>query len=394
MSTNHLSGMNAALVWTIAFFLLPQPDSGQAIAGAQANQPNQTAARKVVLQRGDQRRSGAFDYPAIRQKPNLKWHAKRQAVYFGTPLLANGVLYSGGSDGALYAFDAQTGDVRWSAKRFDAIENAVAIANDLVIGAGQNKQVVALNRNTGREVWAFEASAFVFNAPLVVDEQVFVATHEKLHALELKTGRQSWEVKLGDRPAIVGSPAFAHQTVFVTAGPKLFAFDAASGDERWRVELDQTFYPAALDDRMVFAGNADGHLHAYDQATGEERWKFKSGFGTREDIWSAPAISGDRVYIGSRDQSVYAIDAESGEKVWSFKTAGDAVGDPVISDGLIYVSDSNHVLPAGMRRLHALDAATGKEIWRFEIQSTLLITPALGPGTIFTTITGAVIALE
>jgi outer membrane protein assembly factor BamB len=60
----------------------------------------------------------------------------------------------------------------------------------------------------------------------------------------------------------------------------------------------------------------------------------------------------------------------------------------------VYVSDSNHLLPPGPRRLHALDAATGQPLWTYEVDSTLLTTPALGPGAIYVTITGAVIALE
>ena len=70
------------------------------------------------------------------------------------------------------------------------------------------------------------------------------------------------------------------------------------------------------------------------------------------------------------------------------------MGDPVVSDGIVYVSDSNHLLPAGTRRLHALDAATGEEVWTFEIASTVLTTPALDKGSIFVTIADEVIALH
>jgi len=99
------------------------------------------------------------------------------------------------------------------------------------------------------------------------------------------------------------------------------------------------------------------------------------------------------VYVGSRDQTIYALDAQTGEKRWGFKTTGESVGDPVVSAGVVYFSDSNHALPMGPRRLYAVGAATGRELWHYETRSTLLTTPTLGNGVIYETITGQVMAL-
>ena len=65
-------------------------------------------------------------------------------TFFGTPLVTDGILYSGGSDGSLHAFDAQTGDVLWSTGGFELIENATAVAGELIVAGGQNKSVKAL----------------------------------------------------------------------------------------------------------------------------------------------------------------------------------------------------------------------------------------------------------
>jgi outer membrane protein assembly factor BamB len=182
--------------------------------------------------------------------------------------------------------------------------------------------------------------------------------------------------------------------VYVAVGPDLVALDSVTGDERWRAQSPTQYWGLAVAHGLVYLGNADGYLYAYDQGTGQERWRFKSAYPAGDEIWSAPAVAGDRLYVGSRDQSVYALEARTGQKLWAFTTAGDAVGDPVVSDGLVYVSDSNHLLPPGARRLHALDAETGREVWVFEVESTLLTTPALADGVLFVTIAGEVIALE
>jgi len=351
--------------------------------------------RPVLHVRADAERSGAFHFPPMRVTPHETWRAQPGPEILGSPLLSSdGVLYTGGSDGSIYAFDARTGTKLWSGGDFEVIESALALAGDVIIGGGQNKRVRALNRRDGSLVWSFDATAFVFTPPLIVGDVVYIATYDQLHALDLRTGTQRWAVDTGDQPAFVGAPAFAQGAIYVSVGPRLLAFDSATGKERWRVQAPTQFWSLAVGQKSVYVGNSDGYFHAYDLATGQEHWRFKSAFPAPDEIWSAPAVAGDAVYVGSRDQFVYAIDARAGSKVWAFKTAGDSAGDPVFSNGMIYVSDSNHLLPPGLRRLHSLDAETGAEAWRYEVQSTLLTNPAPERGALYVTITGQVIALE
>jgi len=352
------------------------------------------SGQKLVHARADQARTGSYNFPAIRQQPKLKWHVRPGPMLLGTPLVSDEVLYCGGSDGSLYALNTRTGKTIWSTGGFELIENATAIADDIIIGGGQNKAVRALNLRDRKERWSFAASAFVFTPPLIADGRVYIATYEKLHALDLKTGKQVWKADLGTQPAFVSSPALADGTIFLTVGSQLCAFDSASGKEEWRIKSKTQFWGLALVHHLVYVGNSDGYFRAYDQKTHAQRWKFKSQFATAEDIWSPPAIAGDKVYAGSRDQLLYALNAQTGEKIWEFKTTGDSIGECVLSDGVVYFSDSNHLLPLGPRRLYALDAASGREIWHYETNSTLLTTPALEQGKIFVTIENEVLALE
>ena len=130
-------------------------------------------------------------------------------------------------------------------------------------------------------------------------------------------------------------------------------------------------------------------MYAFDESTGTEKWCF-GGAGL---FWSAPAATDDAVYAGS-DQTVFALDAHSGELLWSFEEKGSSASDPLISGGVVYVSDSSHEFPRGPRHLYALDAATGEELWVFETISTFLPAPALGEDMIYVTSTGEVFALK
>lgn len=369
-----------------------------ALLGALLVAPSPPSPRAIVTEprihhRADPERSGSYHFPPIRKLPHVKWTKDQGTLFMGTPLATKGKLYSGGSDGTLYVFETQDGSSIWVAPGFEAMESAVAIAGDLVIAGGQNGSVRALDRRRGKSVWFFDAGAMVSTPPLIVGDVVYVATYKALHALDLYSGQPKWEADLGAAMAFVGAPAFHGGAIFVSVGSTLYSFDAVSGKERWRVSSPTQFWSLALGGPLVYVGNADGNLIALNQSDGKERWRFRSTYPTKEEIWSAPAVAAGVVYAGSRDQTMYALDAQTGEKRWGFKTTGESVGDPVVSGGMVYFSDSNHALPMGPRRLYAVGAATGRELWHFETRSTLLTTPALGDGVIFETITGQVMAL-
>jgi outer membrane protein assembly factor BamB len=104
-------------------------------------------------------------------------------------------------------------------------------------------------------------------------------------------------------------------------------------------------------------------------------------------------VTADVVYAGNND-SVYALNSQTGELLWTYKTGGRAVSEPLLTEGVLYVSDSAHEFPRGVRHLYALDAVTGEALWVFETVSTFLPAPALGDGVIYGTSTGEVLALE
>ncbi|HET9939768.1 MAG TPA: PQQ-binding-like beta-propeller repeat protein [Candidatus Eisenbacteria bacterium] len=365
---------------------------GAALVAA-SPQPTAITSGPRIHHRGDTERSGSYHGAPIRSRPRVLWTVDKGDLFLGTPLVDQGAIYSGASDGTLCAFDARTGKSLWTASGFDMIENATAIAGDVIVGGGMNGQVRALNRKTGEPIWSYSAGVFVTTPPLIVGDAVYVATHQGLHALDVGTGQRRWMTPLGTQPNFVGNPAAHKGVIVVSVGRELLAIDAATGAERWRVRSSSQFWSPALGEDRVFVGSSDGNLIAYDLATGAERWRFRSAYPTADDIWSAPAISKGVVYAGSRDAALYAVDATTGRKVWSFPTTGESVGDPVVSNEILYFSDSNHALPPGVRRLYALDASSGAEVWKYEVNSTLLTTPAVDQRTLYATITGQVMAL-
>ena len=150
----------------------------------------------------------------------------------------------------------------------------------------------------------------------------------------------------------------------------------------------------SVDKGVAYVGNSDGTFRAYTLADGSERWRFRSAWPGSDEIWSAPALAAGLVYAGSRDGNLYALEASTGARRWAFPTGGDAVGDPVIANDALYLSDSNHALPPGLRRLYALEPATGRELWRWETTGTVLGNPSPDKKVLYVTLAGKIVALS
>ena len=345
----------------------------------------------IVNYRANPQRTGVYDFPAIRELPEVQWQTTVSSTWLMPPLIADGILYTGGGgDGLLYALDLQTGEKLWATGGFDQMEATGAISGDIIIAGGYSNLVQALDRRNGEVLWSFNAKHFVQASPLIVDDVVYVATDHNCFALDLPTGQLIWETTTGEESAFMGPPAYENGVIYTTAGKRLLALDSGSGIEIWHTELDTLFLALAVADGLVYLGNMDRFLRAFDQNTGQEVWKFEAG----GEFWSAPAIAEDILYAGNVDKYIYALDSLTGKILWSFETGGDAVSEPILADGVVYVSDSSHLFPSATRHLHALEAITGDLLWTFETVSTFLPAPALEDDAIYITTGGEVLALR
>ena len=226
-------------------------------------------------------------------------------------------------------------------------------------------------------------------APLIMGDQVYIATDYEVYTLGLQSGELIWNLSTGEEEAFIGAPAFKNGLIYTTGGRQLRALDGQTGGEIWRMEKDEMFLGLAVANDLVYVGNWNHYLYAFDRLTGEECWNFQGG----GEFWSAPAVTGEMVSAGNNDR-FYGLDAQSGELRWSFQASGEPVSESLVTDGTVYFTDVNHEARRGPRHLYALDAVTGKELWVFETVSTLLPAPALGKDVIYVTSAGEVIALK
>jgi quinohemoprotein ethanol dehydrogenase len=231
-----------------------------------------------------------------------------------TPLVWNGIIFTTGSWGVVYAVDARTGKQLWT---FDPQAQ------------GRAGEAIVWDRNRGVALW---------------NGKVYVALVDgRLIALDAQTGKEVWTAQTFDPKlplSITGAPrVFGGKVVIGNAGGDVgtrgfvSAYDAETGEQAWK------FY--------VVPGNpADGFENDAMRMAAEtwkgEWWKMGGGGNPWNALSYDPALrmvyvatgnggpwnqhvrspgGGDNLFLAS----VVALNVDTGEYVWHYQeTPGDS----------------------------------------------------------------------
>lgn len=139
-----------------------------------------------------------------------------------------------------------------------------------------------------------------------------------------------------------------------------------------KMQVDATYHPIVLGQRLFVGSSYDDSLTAYDTRTGDEVWRFFANGPIR----FAPLAWQEKVYFVADDGYLYCVRAQDGELVWKFRggpsdrkilgnerliSTWPARGAPVLADGKVYFAAG--IWPFMGVFLHAVDAQTGAAVW-------------------------------
>ena len=294
-----------------------------------------------------------------------------------SPVIADGVLYVGSADGAVYALDAGTGETKWRFKTGEGLPSEAP-----VITAGGNPMAAGL---AAAEKLREKGISRVDMTPAIESGTVFIGSGDRsFYAIDAVTGKQKWSY---------------------LAGPGM-----ASGN------FTSLTKPAAvLKDGSVYFTTEIG-LHALDSATGKEKWVFetlqevpkqKSILMPRKRDAEGPVV-GDGVlfltawpYIQGNTplkSYLYAVDPESGKAKWVVSVDGLRITAPATAKGLALFAVEEKLSIAGpvdRATLYAIDAADGQIKWKFSAEKQSNPRPPLvADNTIYFPTEKILIALE
>lgn len=196
------------------------------------------------------------------------WRDKVLNQLFTDVKFANGTIYLASSaitkeggphttDSYVYAYDPKTGSRLWiSGKIGNLVLSAPTIANGVVYVGSQDDAVYALNASTGAKIWRQPLAGPINTSPVVANGNVYVGvatgqstaapsrtsdvttTTGSIVALNASTGKLVWQQQqIND---YMGTPlVYANNLIYVGNNTnKVYAFNAATSNPVWSYQMN------------------------------------------------------------------------------------------------------------------------------------------------------------
>ena len=263
----------------------------------------------------------------------------------------------------------------WTMETPAPVTSSPTISPAGLVLVGSHSGKLTATGSDGKPAWSFVTGDLVWSTPAIAaNGTVYIGSDDDhLYALEAKSGKLVWKLRLGSCAQTVGvgpeatrcdvdaGPTVGPDGVIYTGGDGVFAIEP-SGKLRWRFPTNKhvSGAPALAADGTVYAGSQDNSIYAI-TTDGKQRWEFRA----RGDVESSPAVEEDgTIYVGSDDNRLYALSPQ-GQLVWAFTTGDDVRASPAIGrDGTVYVGSFDGLLYA-IRR-------DGTLLWAFRTGDRIL----------------------
>lgn len=245
-----------------------------------------------------------------------------------SPVVAQGYVIFGSSDGHVYTLDKKTGEVHWTYRTGGRVHSSPAVYKDSVLVGSWDSNLYSFNIEDGSLDWVFQAGS----------EQKY----------NIWTGIQSSPVVDGDVVYIGGRDGF------------MYALGTDSGKQIWQYDMARSWVvpTVSVDDQHVYLGTSDNSLLlALDKRTGIEVWRKDTGAWT----YSSPLVFNDAVLTATMMGKIMAVDPDTGELI--FESLHGAFVDDVYAilneDNKLRSDMSNGTIHDGLYGMMARVLASG-----------------------------------
>ncbi|MBI4584727.1 MAG: PQQ-like beta-propeller repeat protein [Planctomycetes bacterium] len=250
--------------------------------------------------------------------PEWAFDEKSRRGPIATPIFREGKVYSLGSLGHLYCFDALKGDVLWKRdleKEYPGKELQCSasplIEGDLLIvfvGAKPEACVIAFDKSTGKEAWKALDEPPTHSSPIIITaggaRQLIVWTGESVNSLDPATGKSHWRQRLNTSADYVVSTPVFHNNLLLIGGLMLkLDPDQAAASVFWpesriisRRILSNTS-TALFRGEHLFSAKSSGELVCLESSTGKQVWETGKVTDLKNGASIHLALNGNSVWL-------------------------------------------------------------------------------------------------
>jgi len=278
------------------------------------------------------------------------------AIY-GTPAVSGDLVYIGGYNGKVYAFNSSSLGMWWvypSEGNLESIVGGVVVSQGTVYFGGSDGKVYALDGQTKDPQWdsPFQTGDKIWSTPVIDGDTLYIGSFDKkLYALDVTTGREKWEKPFEAQGAIVSTPVVYDNMVFIGSFDRhIYAVRATSGGQIWQFpETDEEenkpenwfWAQPVIFNNTIYAGNLDGKVYVLNAETGKERVE---PIDLGSPISSSPVVVGNLVIFAAENGVIYALDTEDNQ-ISQLADVEDKVYAPLSGgEGVVYVHTQKGIL--------------------------------------------------
>ena len=326
-------------------------------------------AEDWTMSRFDNAQTGSTS-ESIKLPVSIAWEygAARFPGNPSSPAVVGSVVYFASGD-RIYAVDAATGALKWrypAEQQLNATIKGSPLVSDgkLYVGASDGN-LYAINAETGRYLWAYATRGAIRGSPVMADGVIYVGSDDdSLHAIDSATGEPKWggAFRTGDDVAMTPI-VVSGLVIFASQDSNIYAANAVTGKLRWlyRVPAAVKIPPVAAGDNLLLgAGNS---LVCLTLRSGQQRWSIP----LPSDPSAAPAVGNGVIYVPCKNKKLYAV-TTAGKSAWSegIDLGCDCISPPTLADNTLFVACERGLLTA-------YAAATGKMLWRIGLMPSLSV---------------------
>lgn len=278
-----------------------------------------------------------------------------------TPIVVDGIMYTSGAWGAVYALDAKTGKELWAYKPkvdasygrracCDVVNRGVSVWEGSVYVGTLDGYLVSLDAQSGKEVWRVDTftdrtKAYTITSPPQVAGNIVMIGNSGgeygvrgyVTAYDLKSGEQKWRFWI-----VPGDPAKGHESEEMEMAAKTW-----DSNSQWPSGMGGTVWGESAYDRelnLLYIG---------------------TGNSTPYPIWFRSPAGGDNLFLSS----IIAINPDNGKMVWHYQTTPGEIWDYTATQNIVLADldingSARRVLMMAPKNgfYYVLDRATGELI--------------------------------
>ena len=281
-----------------------------------------------------------------------------QVMFYAPPIVTEDAVFVGDLANEFHKLNKTTGAELWTfagAKGW-FIGQAV-VSGDTVYASSSDRYIYAIDSINGTLKWKYETGHQNWSQPIVVSDEIIVASLDhSVYALDM-TGSLLWQTELNG--AIVGSPTTDenNEKVYVsTIGQAFYALEAKTGNVTWQFDTKSSLWSAPLiAEGVLLIVDEAGTIYSVDPNTGKALWTTEVGGKVMSGLL---AIDGGFVVV-TEDGSVRAFDLDRNPS-WTRTISGELYTTPVKTTENIVVAAIK-----GDNLLFGFDL-TGNQEWVFK----------------------------